>query len=207
MSNETDAQRLAAALEQLEMEKRRRQDEKVAAGLAVRVPNNIPVVVREDEDVDTAIERLKAREIEKLRANDEKREIVFEEFLVIDTGVPGRGREFGGCRGSPLQSQYPNRYAPLRPRVVADPPAPTASEWKPFRLTVTPPSERDMGMIIEARYQLAGGNLRLDFQGRIYAEPIGPSDDPLVVARRLLRSKYGHSEFYSPIDYGPRSYH
>jgi hypothetical protein len=75
-------------------------------------------------------------------------------------------------------------------------------------VTVTPPSERDTGMIIEARYQTAGAELRLDFQGRVYAEQIGPRDDPLAAARRLLRSKYGqHGKFYGPIHYPSRSIH
>ena len=75
-------------------------------------------------------------------------------------------------------------------------------------MTVTPPSERDMGVIVEARYQTAGTKLRVDFQGRIYAEPIGPNDDPLVAARKLLRSKYGrHGEFYGALRYPPRSIH
>jgi hypothetical protein len=75
-------------------------------------------------------------------------------------------------------------------------------------VTITPPSERDMGMIIEARYAIAGGELRLDFQGKLYAVAIGPNDDELVVARRLLRSKYGHhEEFHAPLRYPPRSIH
>jgi hypothetical protein len=44
--------------------------------------------------------------------------------------------------------------------------------------------------------------------GRLYTQPLGPDDDPAVVARRLLREKYGkHSSFYDPIRYPPTSYH
>jgi hypothetical protein len=65
-----------------------------------------------------------------------------------------------------------------------------------------------MGAIIEARYHTANGELRLDLDGKLHAEALGPNDEPLVVARRLLRQKYGrHDEFYSRINYPPRSIH
>ena len=94
------------------------------------------------------------------------------------------------------------------PNVKPAPVDSAALEWKPFRVTVTPPSERDMGMIIEARYAIASGELRLDFQGKLYAVAIGPNDDELVVARRLLRQKYSsHEDFYGRINYPPHSIH
>jgi len=94
------------------------------------------------------------------------------------------------------------------PNVKPAPVDSAALEWKPFRVTVTPPSERDMGMIIEARYAVAGGELRLNFQGKLYAVPINPGDDELHVARRLLREKYSsHGEFYGRINYPPQSIH
>jgi hypothetical protein len=117
-----------------------------------------------------------------LRANGETREIVFEEPLegsVIVTGVPRDG-EFGKWeQREPLLPQYPDRYAAAKTSAATAPtkPAPVDParlEWKPFRVTVTPPSERDMGMIIEARYAVSGGELRLEFQGKQYAETLGP---------------------------------
>jgi hypothetical protein len=65
-----------------------------------------------------------------------------------------------------------------------------------------------MGVIVESRYAVAGSELSLEWQGKLYAEALGPNDDPLVVARRLLRQKYGrHDEFYGRINYPPRSLH
>jgi hypothetical protein len=208
--NNEEAQRLTAALEQLEAEQRRREDEKIAAGEAIRLP--LHCVVAPGGDADKLVEEAKAHKIAAACADGETREIVFEEPMVLVTGVP-RGGEFGKWeQREPLLAQYPDRYAAAdRPAATAPKPAPVNSaalEWKPVRATVTPPSERDMGMIIEARYAIAGGELRLDFQGKLYAETLGPNDDALHVARRLLRSKYGrHEEFYGRINYPPRSLH
>jgi len=206
MSNE-ETQRLAAALEQLEIEQRRREDGKIAAGEAIRLP--LHCVLNAGDDYNKLIEKAKADQIAALRANGEMREIVFEDPTVVVTGVP-RGDNFGKWKEEVLVAQYPDRYA-VADRPTATAPAkstpvdPTVLEWKPFHLTVTPPSERDTGMIIEAKYAIAGGELRLSFQGRVYAEQIGPNDDALVAARKLLRSKYGqHGEFFGRINY-PRS--
>jgi hypothetical protein len=70
---------------------------------------------------------------------------------------------------------------------------------KSVRTQVSPPDERSPGVIIEARYHTANGELRLDLDGKLYAEALGPNDDPLMVARSLLRQKYGrHDEFLRP---------
>jgi hypothetical protein len=185
----TKANKLRAALETLKAERNRRTTQKLESGelqvKVIGVPADAPeAAVNDDPDPEAPI-------------------------TTIVTGVPRNG-EFGKWKHEPVLAQYPDRYAatPARaPRPPAKPPA-VASEWRPCHVTVTPPSERDMGMIIEARYQTAGANLRLDFQGRVYAERLGPNDDPLVVARRLLRQKYGrHEEFYGRINYPPRSLH
>jgi hypothetical protein len=208
MSNESDAQRLAAALEQLEIERRRREDEKVAAGEAVRVPLQ-PVVEREDEDIDTAIERLKAREIEKLRANGETREIVFEkpDYSVIVTGVPRHG-EYGKRKPELLEAQYPSRYETVQPREEAPPPSKPASlEWKRVQTQFSPPDERSCGIIVEGARAIAGNQLHVrDHAGQTWVIPL--NGDPDVQARRLLREKFAKNHaFNAPIHYPPRSYH
>jgi|SRR6266699_2050460 len=83
-----DPAKLEAALEQLEQERRRRQNEKVERGEAVRVP---PIVVSEPGDVAGE----KARRLAELRAAGEAREVIFgdesddgSEISVIITGVP-----------------------------------------------------------------------------------------------------------------------
>jgi len=189
MSKDTlppEANKLRAALETLKAERNRRTTEKLESGeLQVKVigcPDGHESGANDDPDAP---------------------------ITTIITGVPRNG-EFGKWKHEPVPAQYPDRYPATPARAPRPPakPATVASEWKPFHLTVTPPSERDMGAIIEARYQTAGAELRLNFQGRIYAEPIGPNDDPLVAARKLLRSKYGrHGEFYGALRYPPRSIH
>jgi hypothetical protein len=208
MSNESDARRLAAALEQLEIEHRRREDEKVAAGEAVRVPLQ-PVVEREDEDIDTAIERLKMREIEKLRANGETREIVFEEpdYSVIITGVPRHG-EYGKWKPELLEAQYPSRYETVQPSKEAPPPSKPASlEWKRVQTQFSPPDERSCGIIVEGARAIAGNQLHVrDHAGQTWVIPL--NGDPDVQARRLLREKFAKNHaFNAPIHYPPRSYH
>jgi hypothetical protein len=210
MSNESDAQRLAAALEQLEIERRRREDEKIVAGEAVRVPLQ-PVVEREGEDIDTAIERLKAREIEKLRADGETREIVFEEPdpSVIWTGVPRHG-EFGKWKHE-LFEAFPDRYATTTttpPRKEAPAPSNTAPlEWTRIQTQFSPPDERSCGIIVEGARAVAGNQLHVrNHEGRTWVIPL--KGDPDVQARRLLREKFGkHHAFNRPINYPPRSYH
>jgi hypothetical protein len=208
MSNESDAQRLAAALEQLEIERRRREDEKIVAGEAVRVPFP-PVVWREDEDIDTAIERLKAREIEKLRANGETREIVFEDpdYSVIVTGVPRHG-EYGKWKPELLEAQHPSRYETVQPREEAPAPSkPAPLEWKRVQTQFSPPDERSCGIIVEGARAVAGTQLHVrDHAGQTWVIPL--NGDPDAQARKLLREKFGkHHAFNAPIHYPPRSYH
>jgi hypothetical protein len=133
--------------------------------------------------------------------------------MVLVTGVPRASGWNNWKQHEPLLPQYPDRYAAAKTSAATAPtkPAPVdpdTLEWKAVRTVVTPPSERDTGMIIEAKYAIAGSELRLNFQGKVYAEAIGANDDPVVVASRLLRSKWGrHEEFYGPINYPPHSIH
>jgi hypothetical protein len=209
MSNETDAQRLAAALEQLTAERQRREDERVSAGEAVRVP--LAVVSTGDEDIDTVIASLKSREIERLRASGEGRAIIFEEPTIIVTGVPRRAGgavEWKDEKFRPFADRYATPGKP--PAAPRKPPAadPAALVWKPFRLTASPPDERSCGVIIEARYAISDGELIVAFQGKQYAQSLGPNDDELAAARKLLKQKYAaHGEFNAPINYAPRTFH
>jgi hypothetical protein len=82
----------AAAIDRLEAEKQRRIDEKVANGSAVRVP--LCVVVCDPGEVAAEIQSVKATKLAELRKAGETREIVFDEPMVINTGVP-RGADFG----------------------------------------------------------------------------------------------------------------
>jgi hypothetical protein len=208
MSNESDAQRLTAALDQLETERRRREDERVAAGEAIRVPL-IPVVGCLEEDIDAVIASLKAHEIEKLRANGEKREIIFEESDVIVTGVPRPKGGAGKWKDETFQA-FPNRYATARavaPRNDIDTPAPVPLEWTRVQTQFSPPDERSCGIIVEGARAVVGNQLHVrDHEGRTWVTPL--KGDPDVQARKLLREKYGKNHaFNAPIHYPPRSYH
>jgi hypothetical protein len=93
MLTDPETQKLQAALEQLESEQRRRIDERIAKGEAVRVP---PVVV----GVPGAIDAERARRLAELHAAGETREIVFghkaDDGSVVDvivTGVPRAARD------------------------------------------------------------------------------------------------------------------
>jgi hypothetical protein len=89
-----DPAKLRAVLEQLEIERQRRIDERVEKGEAVRVP---PIVV----GVPSSVAAEKARRLAELRAAGETREVIFGlkpddgsyATEVIVTGVPRRGRD------------------------------------------------------------------------------------------------------------------
>ncbi len=93
-----DPAKLSAALEQLEAERQRRIDEKVAKGEVLCVP---PIVVGLPDGIEAAM----AAEVARLRKAGETREIVFGEpirdgdgreidrLVAIVTGVPRVGRD------------------------------------------------------------------------------------------------------------------
>ena len=86
---------------ELEEEKQRRIDEKIAKGEAIRVPFEairVPflVVVGTPEEADAAIENGKARKLAEVREAGETREVYFEPVMGVEaiiTGVPRAGRD------------------------------------------------------------------------------------------------------------------
>jgi hypothetical protein len=203
----TDGPNLEATLELLEAEARRRENEKIAAGEAIRIPLD-PVVARPGEDNDTAIASLKAREIEKMRANGETREIIFEppEFSVILTGVPRDG-EFGNWKCERFEPEYPSasRYAattiPSTPTTAPKPSEP--ADWTRITVTLSPPDERSTGVVAEGKFAILNGEVHVH---ALWGKPLGsisfaPGDDTKAIARRLLRDKTAKkwAGFYAPI--------
>lgn len=68
--------------------------------------------------------------------------------------------------------------------------------------------ERPSGTVMEAEYAQVGIEVRLKYEGRVFADAIKPGDDPAAVARRLLRAKWDkHGAFYDDIRYPRRSFH
>ena len=85
MLTDPETQKLQAALEQLESEQRRRIDERIEKGEAVRAPFG-SIVVGVPGAVDAAIAAHKARDT---------REVYFDEGAILITGVPRTGRDDG----------------------------------------------------------------------------------------------------------------
>jgi hypothetical protein len=71
-----------------------------------------------------------------------------------------------------------------------------------------PPDERSCGIVIEGAYALCGDQLHVrDHEGRSWTVALKPGDNPEILARKLLREKFGkHHAFNQPIHYPPRSY-
>jgi hypothetical protein len=214
----------AAAIERLEAEKRRRQDEKVASGAAVRVP--LYVVVGGPEEADEQLELAKADKIAELRAAGETREIIFDNSpdggpSVIITGVPRSGRdpkyiaalERGDYKAPvaerpPVTKSWPVVSGPVP---TTPPPASASVEESAEPLAhriwvqVAPPTETDPGAVIEGSYTLTeGGVLRVYDADRnlLGTERLQPGADARAAARRVLREKKGRDPFWNPIPYG-----
>jgi hypothetical protein len=83
----------AAAIAKLEAEKQRRLEEKIGKGHAILIPCDQALVIGGPEGAEAVVAEYKARELAKLRAAGETREVVFEEPMVIITGVPRPGRD------------------------------------------------------------------------------------------------------------------
>jgi hypothetical protein len=174
-------------------------------------------VVRPDAgETDKLIEETKAARLAALRAQGDGREILFEEPELLVTGVP-RSDDFGKWKYEHFEPQYPDRYAattPVQSRKgdddIAGVPDSAPSEWKSIRVQVAAPNENTghPGTVIEGEYAAAGGEVQVRYEGKLYAEAIKPGDDPVAVARRLLRAKWDkHGAFYDDIRYPRRSFH
>jgi hypothetical protein len=210
----TDAERLALAIEQLEAERRRREDERIAAGTAIRLPLDV-VAPPGVDDIEELVAQAKSAKLAAARADGDDREILFEEPQVLVTGVP-RSDDFGKWAHERFEPEYPDRYAttktvrpPAPPPPVA-PSEPPVPQWTKIKTQVTAPSEGGLGGVIaEGWFSVVGGELRVeDWRGRMFAHPIAPGDDAAALARKVLREKFGqHHSFDQPIHYPRRSYH
>jgi hypothetical protein len=209
----TDPEKLAAAIQELEAERRRREDERVAAGTAIRV--QLSVVVAPGEDEAEALARAKAGHTQP---EGEKREVLFEDPIVVITGVPRAGRTPPDWKSEPNTADPAYRPPTPTPTVPAPEPAPApvaerepAPEWRAIKTQVTAPSEGGLGGVIaEGWYAIVDGELRIeDWRGRMFARPIAPGEDAAMLARKVLREKWASHDggFNDPIRYPPRSIH
>ena len=201
-----DPEKLKAALEQLEAERERRIEARVAEDRAIREP--LVVILR---GVDNEVEDAKAARLAELRAKGEKREIIFD-CTCIATGVP-RSLEINKPQpaddyrpdyGSHLKT-YEDKKIPPRPKPPAEAKAPPKPG--PIQTQVRAPSDdgKDSGEVVSGWYDIQNGQVVV--WERSGGAPIGraafnPGDDPKVIARRILREKRnGPSGFYGPISY------
>jgi hypothetical protein len=208
----------AAALARLEAEKKRRIEDKIQSGAAIRVP--LPIIAGASESVDV-VKACKLK-LEQLRRNGEAREVFFDAAVII-TGVPRFLREPENYK-PPISSEPPapsifdRRSAPGAPSfAVSEPQARTPDKQigraespvvHHVRVTVRPPTENDPGAIVEGQYRIVNGNLEVtDLQGRsLGTQSINAGDDAEAAARAVLRKKRGRG-FNDPIVYPRRSIH
>jgi hypothetical protein len=209
-----------AVLALLEAERRKREDERIAAGQAVRL--SLDCVVHPGGDADAILAAAKADRIAAARANGEQREIVFEEPLLFFTGVPRAGVTPDDWAPPPMRANDPAFRPPMpaspAPSISAVPAAAATvatesapeppPEWQRAWVTIASPrDERDCGVVEEIKYRTEGSALYIELRdGRAFRSSIGANDDVLAAARSLARAKIGrHTSFDQPIRYPPRS--
>jgi hypothetical protein len=200
----------AAAIERLEAERQRRIEEKVASGSAVRVP--LCVVVGDPEQVAAEIESARARKPAELRKAGETREIIFDEPMVINTGVP-RDADFGkDWAPLPPTKPYDRHDADDEPRAPAITRPSEAHEGEPYegphpihvQVRCSDPDKGDPGEIAEGSFTVSSGGIVrvMNDQGQLLGTHVlQPMEDAAGVARRILREKKSPVQFWNPLPY------
>jgi hypothetical protein len=157
----SEAEKLKLALAQLEEERERRIEAKVAEDRAIREP--LVVVLGGPEDMDAKVEDARKARLAELRGAGEKREVVFDQTTII-TGVPRSPKAYGESRpadGTPESDKpdytshlktYEDTKIPPRPK----PPAEALKPPEPGSITtqLRGPSEdgKDPGEVVSGWY-------------------------------------------------------
>jgi hypothetical protein len=191
------------ALAALEAEKERRLQAKIDAGELV--VQTVTVVCARDEDVEEAT----ARELAKHPAPDDGRE-VHREFFYVFTGVP-RGPDYWKKEESSPQAAE----ASASSEGIADPPdevepagsgvailsAPSQPTY--VRVIISNGNDNDPGVIAEGYYTIEDGAviLRDRDDKHLTSRALLPGQDPLGVARALLREVEEPEDFNRPLHY------
>jgi hypothetical protein len=69
---------------------------------------------------------------------------------------------------------------------------PAPLEWKPIETQVSPPDERSCGIVVEGAHAVCGDQLHVrDHEGKSWRVALKPGDNPDILARKLLREKFG----------------
>jgi hypothetical protein len=221
---DTESKTVLAAIERLEAEKRRRIDERIEKGLAIR--EELVLVCAGPEDAATPPESIKAAEVRK---DSEGREIIYDPISIMYTGVPRPGRddkyferlnrerakpeevrqrekEAAAARGIDFHEGSKSHEPEYKPPPLPAPPpeTPAELEWRGVWVQIRGPDhERDPGEIAEARYAVLNGVLYVeDVEGRrLGVQELGAGEDAAAVARGIARSKLGGEKFFGAITY------
>jgi hypothetical protein len=197
--DDTDPDKLEAALEQLEAERERRLQARVDAGELIKIET--VVVVGDDEDIEDA----KARAIAKYPAPDDGRP-VHRDFFYVFTGVP---------RGDPDQAEPAPQLQTASEEGNSSPPSeePAGSGVANLSAPSQPTYVRviirngnddgDPGAIAEAWFTVEDGAvvLRDADDKHITSRALLKGEDPAVLARSLLREVEKPKDFNRPIHY------
>ena len=197
--DDTDPDKLEAALEQLEAERERRLQARVDAGELIKIET--VVVVGDDEDIEDA----KARAIAKYPAPDDGRP-VHRDFFYVFTGVP---------RGDPDQAEPAPQLQTASEEGNSSPPseepagsgvANLSAPSQPTYVRVTIRNgndDGDPGAIAEAWFTVEDGAvvLRDADDKHITSRALLKGEDPAVLARSLLREAEQPKDFNRPIRY------
>ena len=193
-----DHDKTLAALEQLEAEKTRRLQDKIAAGDVVS--QTVTVVCTRDEDVEEACERALAN----LPTLDSDGRPIHHDLSVIVTGVP-RDPDF--ARWVPLQTTASSEGPALPSEEtagsgeVSSPSSPSQPSY--VKITVRNGSEDDPGQIAEAYYTIEDGQLILRDSNdkHLTSRALLNGENPATLAKILLREREGQNDFQQPIHY------
>ena len=203
-------------LQRLEEERERRILEKVAAGQAVFIPP-IVVGVEPDAPVTEGQRDASGREMYYGTVN---RDGTVDRTDTIITGVPRAGRDAEdaverlvarakqtGYPSDPLQAKAVKaREAPQAPPPPEPEPEP---EFRRLRVTIELPTDNNLGSVVDGYYFVQD---EMVYVSDALKRPLGrlalnPGDNPEIVARRLLKSKYCGNNFYRKLQYPPKSIH
>src|SRR5262249_45400360 len=214
------------ALEQAEAERRRRLNERIQKGEAIRLP---PVIVACPGRAGAE----KQRRIAASGGAGETREVTFEEEpteyglvvpSVIVTGVPRPDRDGGRCENCTCMSAKPRydgvahrlelerKHEPA-PRLVRKPPTlgptmpPVPGEWWPFRVQIRAGNGgTDPGAIIEGKYGVSGDMVYVeDDQGKpgVHAPTNNdPAPQPVTQTARAGSGQRSRAKSLSSVSVG-----
>jgi len=198
--DDIDPEKARAALEQLEAEKEHRLQAKIDSGEVVSVQTTV-VVGGRDDDAEDATARA------NLPTSTSDGRAVHHDLFVIVTGVP-RGPNHGNEETSSSQVQTASSEGSTdHPDEEPAAGVLLSSRSQPEYIFVTTrqaTDDGDPGQIAEALWLVdeEGCVVLTDLDGRhITGRALLPGQDPLTVARALLRGAEEPKDFHRPISY------